>query len=108
MVVARPFNTYGPRQSARAVIPTIIAQLAAGHRAIRLGDVRTTRDFTFVEDTCSGFMAIAAAPKGAGEVFHIGSNTEIAISEVFALIADIDEERCADLAGARTVPANWQ
>jgi NAD dependent epimerase/dehydratase len=87
VVVARPFNTYGPRQSARAVIPTIIAQLECGHRAVRLGDVRTTRDFTFVEDTCRGFMAIAELEGGAGEVFHIGSNDEISIADLFALIA---------------------
>jgi NAD dependent epimerase/dehydratase len=87
VVVARPFNTFGPRQSARAVIPTIISQLAAGRRAVRLGDVRTTRDFTFVEDTCRGFLAIAGADGGFGEAFHIGSNQEISIGDLFSLIA---------------------
>jgi NAD dependent epimerase/dehydratase len=87
VVVARPFNTYGPRQSARAVIPTIISQLAAGNKTVRLGDVRTTRDFTFVEDTCRGFVAIAGMEGGSGEVFHIGSNSEIAIGDLFRLIA---------------------
>lgn len=89
VVVARPFNTYGPRQSARAVIPTIISQIAAGCPEIRLGDLRSTRDFTFVEDTCRGFMAIANLAGGLGEVFHIGSNREIAVADLFALIAEI-------------------
>lgn len=97
--VARPFNTYGPRQSARAVIPTIITQLAAGHRRIRLGDLRTTRDFTFVEDTCRGFMAIAQLESGAGEVFHIGANSEISIGDLFTLICrlmNLDAEVITD------------
>lgn len=87
VVVARPFNTYGPRQSARAVIPTIISQLAAGVREVRLGDLTMTRDFTFVEDTCRGLMALAALDVGLGEVFNIGSNSEIAIGALFDLIA---------------------
>ena len=74
VVVARPFNTYGPRQSARAVIPTIISQLAAGAADVRLGNLTTTRDFTFVEDTCRGLMAVAALDGGLGEVFNIGSS----------------------------------
>ena len=89
IVVARPFNTYGPRQSARAVIPTIIAQLAAGAQDVRLGDLSTTRDFTFVEDTCRGFLAIASMEGGAGEVFNIGSNTEISIGDLLTLIGRI-------------------
>jgi NAD dependent epimerase/dehydratase len=87
LVVARPFNAYGPRQSARAVIPTIISQLAAGVRDVRLGDVSTTRDFTFVEDTCGGLLAIAELDGGLGEVFNIGSNSEITIGALFDLIA---------------------
>ena len=88
LVVARPFNTYGPRQSARAVIPAIISQLAAGIRAVRLGDVTTTRDFTFVEDTCRGLVAIAELDSGVGEVFNIGSSAEISIGALFDLIAE--------------------
>lgn len=88
-VVARPFNTYGPRQSARAVIPTIISQLAAGRDGVSLGDTRTTRDFTFVEDTCRGMLALAEADAVAGEVFHIGSNFEISIGDLFKLIAGL-------------------
>ena len=73
-MVACPFNVYGPRQSARAVIPSIIIQVAGGKSEIALGDLTTTRDFTFVEDTCRGFMAIAEMDGGEGEVFNIGSN----------------------------------
>lgn len=88
-VIARPFNTYGPRQSARAVIPTIISQLAAGKTEVMLGDVATTRDFTFVRDTCRGLLAIAEIDGGLGEVFNIGSNSEISIGDLFQLIADL-------------------
>lgn len=92
-VIARPFNTYGPRQSARAVIPTIISQLVAGRTEIELGDLTATRDFTYVEDTCRGFLAIATMDAGMGEVFHIGSNSEISVGELF--------ERIANLAGVQ-------
>ena len=88
VVVARPFNTYGPRQSARAVIPTIITQLASGRREVALGDVRTTRDFTFVEDTCRGLVAVASVEQGAGEIFNIGSNSEVSIAELLKMIAE--------------------
>jgi NAD dependent epimerase/dehydratase len=87
VVIARPFNTYGPRQSARAVIPTIISQIAAGADEVGLGDLTTTRDFTFVDDTCRGLLAIAGLDIGLGEVFHIGSNQEISIADLFTLIA---------------------
>jgi NAD dependent epimerase/dehydratase len=89
VTVVRPFNTYGPRQSARAVIPTVISQIASGKREIDLGDLTTTRDFTFVEDTCRGFMAAATMEGGAGEVFHIGNNSEITIGDLFSTIADL-------------------
>jgi NAD dependent epimerase/dehydratase len=89
VIVARPFNTYGPRQSARAVIPTVISQVAAGRTEIEIGDLNTTRDFTFVTDTCAGFLAIARMDKGCGEVFHIGSDREIRIGDLLALIADV-------------------
>ncbi|MBV9105232.1 MAG: SDR family NAD(P)-dependent oxidoreductase [Verrucomicrobia bacterium] len=87
IVIARPFNTYGPRQSARAVIPTIISQIASGLSRVRLGDLTTTRDFTYVDDTCRGFLAIAGLPDG--EIFHIGSGEEIAIGDLFKLIVEI-------------------
>lgn len=89
VVIARPFNTYGPRQSARAVIPTIISQLAAGREEVDLGDTETTRDFTFVKDTAAGMLAIAEMEGGLGEVFHIGSNFEIRVGDLFRLIAEL-------------------
>lgn len=89
VTVARPFNTYGPRQSARAVIPTIISQIAHGYRRIKLGDVTPTRDFNYVDDTCRGFLAIADAEGVDGETINIGSNTEISIGETFALINEL-------------------
>jgi nucleoside-diphosphate-sugar epimerase len=89
VVVARPFNTYGPRQSARAVIPSIIIQIAEGKSTISLGNLTATRDFTYVEDTCRGFLAIAEMDGGQGEVFHIGSNHEIAVGDLVKLIGEI-------------------
>ena len=86
LTIARPFNTYGPRQSARAVIPTIITQIANGDKEIKLGDTSPTRDFNFVEDTCRAFLAIAENDKTIGEVYNIGSNTEISINETVRLI----------------------
>ncbi len=84
--VARPFNTYGPRQSARAVIPTIISQLANGYKEINLGDVTPTRDFNFVKDTCAGLIALAESDKTNGQTINIGSQTEISIENTFHLI----------------------
>ena len=89
VVVARPFNTYGPRQSARAVIPTIISQVLVGKEEIELGDVTPTRDFNYVEDTCNGFIAIANSKNTEGEIFNIGSNYEISIGDVFNLIVEL-------------------
>jgi NAD dependent epimerase/dehydratase len=89
VVIARPFNAYGPRQSARAVIPTILSQLMAGKTEVKLGDLSTTRDFTYVEDTCAGILAIANMEGGCGEVFHIGSNHEISIGELLDLAASL-------------------
>lgn len=94
VIVARPFNTYGPRQSARAVIPTVISQIAAGKREVSMGDLTTTRDFTFVKDTCEGFLAIAGLEGRSGEVFNIGSNQEIAMGDLFRLIADVMHSDC--------------
>ena len=87
--IVRPFNCYGPRQSARAVIPTIIAQIASGATEVHLGNTTTTRDFTFVEDTCRGFLAVLGLETSEGEVFHVGSNTEVSVGELFALIASL-------------------
>ncbi len=83
IVIARPFNTYGPRQSARAVIPSIIIQLANDKKQIKLGDVTPTRDLNFVKDTCKGFIDIANTENIDGQVINIGSNFEVTILEVF-------------------------
>lgn len=88
VVIARPFNTYGPRQSARAVIPTIISQIANGKRQIQLGAVSPTRDFNFVKDTVFGFISALASDRGLGEVVNFGSNFEISIGETAELIAE--------------------
>jgi dTDP-glucose 4,6-dehydratase len=88
VLVLRPFNTYGPRQSARAVIPTIITQIASGQRRIQLGAIHPTRDFNFVADTVAGFAKALAAPESAsGEVINIGSNFEISIGDTVRTIA---------------------
>jgi NAD dependent epimerase/dehydratase len=89
VVVARPFNTYGPRQSARAVIPTIITQIANGSRQIKLGAVTPTRDFNFVSDTVAGFVAALGSDTGQGEVVNFGSNFEISIGNTARLIAEV-------------------
>ncbi len=89
VAVARPFNTYGPRQSNRAVIPTIITQIAAGQNLIRLGALSPTRDFNFVKDTVNGLIAVAKAEKALGEVINIGSNFEISIGDLARTIADL-------------------
>jgi len=89
VTIARPFNTYGPRQSARAVIPTIITQIASGKKEIQLGDTSPTRDFNFVDDTCRGFLAIAEHEKTAGEIINIGSNSEISIADTVNLIKEL-------------------
>lgn len=89
VVVARPFNTYGPRQSARAVIPTIITQIASGYKDIKLGDVTPTRDFNYVKDTCRGMMLLGANEKAAGQTVNIGSNYEISVFDVLKKIKNI-------------------
>lgn len=87
--IIRPFNTYGPRQSARAVIPTIIGQLAAGNTTIKLGAISPTRDFNYVKDTVNGFISVMNSDKSVGEVINIGSNYEVSIGETAEMIADI-------------------
>lgn len=93
VTVLRPFNTYGPRQSARAVIPTIIGQIAAGAPRIKLGALSPTRDFTFVEDTALGFVQAAACDDIVGQVTNIGSGFEISIGDTAALIAELMQKR---------------
>ena len=89
LTIVRPFNTYGPRQSARAVIPTIITQISSGMKEIKLGDTSPTRDFNYVKDICNGFILLSQCDKAIGETVNIGSNYEISIKELFALIKDI-------------------
>lgn len=86
LTIARPFNTYGPRQSARAIIPTIISQIVGEKKQIKLGNIKPTRDFTFVKDICQGFLELAASEEATGEIFNIGSNFEISIGDLFKLI----------------------
>ncbi|MCI5134171.1 MAG: SDR family NAD(P)-dependent oxidoreductase [Candidatus Electrothrix sp. AW2] len=102
VTIARPFNTYGPRQSARAVIPTIITQIASGKKRIKLGDVSPTRDFNYVLDTCRGFLALARCDEAVGQIVNIGSNFEISVGDTLNLIKEcmnsdvefiVDEQR---------------
>lgn len=89
VVIARPFNTYGPRQSARAIIPTIISQIAAGATRIKVGDLSPTRDFNYVEDTCRGFIALAQAPGIEGMDINIATGTEVTMQSTLELIASL-------------------
>lgn len=89
VVTVRPFNTFGPRQSARAVIPTIISQIAAGKTSIQLGALSPTRDFTYVSDTVGGFIAALESTAGAGEVINLGAGFEVSIGDTFRTIAEI-------------------
>jgi dTDP-glucose 4,6-dehydratase len=89
VVILRPFNTYGPRQSARAVIPTIITQLANGSAEVKLGSINPTRDFNYVTDIVAGFSAALKADNVVGEVINIGSNFEVSIGDVASTIAEI-------------------
>jgi len=127
VAIIRPFNTYGPRQSARAVIPAIIIQIASGKKQIKMGSLHPTRDLTYVKDTVEGFLRIGESEKGIGEVINIGSGSEISISELAEKIADLmnadveivsEEARrrpeesevqrlCADTKKAQTV-LNWR
>ena len=89
VVIVRPFNTYGPRQSARAIIPTIITQIANGVTEIKLGDLTPTRDFNFVKDTCRGFIQLADCDEAIGQEVNVCSNYEISMRDTLNLIADI-------------------
>jgi len=89
LTIARPFNTYGPRQSARAVIPTIITQIASGMKQIKLGDTTPTRDFNYVADTCRGFIELARCEQAIGETVNIGSNSEISVGDTLNLIKEL-------------------
>ncbi len=96
LTIARPFNTYGPRQSARAIIPTLISQMLAGNPEIRVGDLRPTRDLNFVLDTCEGLVKLGACDAAVGKTVNIGSNFEVSMQEVF--------ERLLALTGSIATP----
>lgn len=91
LTTVRPFNTYGPRQSARAVIPTVITQILSGKTKIKLGSTKPTRDFNFVNDTCKGFIQLSETTSSIGDTINIGSNQEISIGDLVILIAEIME-----------------
>ncbi|MFD9637073.1 SDR family NAD(P)-dependent oxidoreductase [Streptomyces violascens] len=109
VVTLRPFNTYGPRQSMRAVIPTVIGQVAAGSRTITLGDLRPTRDFTFAADTARAFLAVGTAPaeRVVGRTFNAGTGTEISVGDLVRLIGKVmGAELDVQEDGQRIRPAN--
>lgn len=89
VIVARPFNTYGPRQSARAIIPTIITQIASGQKEIKLGDLSPTRDFNYVKDITRGFLELSKSDNAIGQEVNICSNFEISMKDTLELIAKI-------------------
>ena len=89
VVIVRPFNTFGPRQSARAVVPTIISQILAGYKRIKLGSLGTTRDFTYVEDTVKGFIRAGESNNCIGEIVNLGNKSEISIRDLAYLTAKL-------------------
>ena len=89
VAVVRPFNTYGPRQSTRAVIPTILAQLCAGAEEVRVGATWPTRDFNYVTDTVAGFLAVAGCDRALGEVVNVGSGREVSVGELVGMLGDV-------------------
>ena len=99
--IIRPFNTYGPRQSSRAVIPTVITQIANGQQQIRLGALDPTRDFNYIEDMVSGFVAALESDQGIGEVINLGSNFEVSIGDTVKIIAEVMEAEINILADAK-------
>jgi len=107
VAIIRPFNTYGPRQSSRAVIPTIISQIANGKREIQIGALKPTRDFNYIEDTVRGFIAVANSEKSIGEVINIGSGYEISIENLIYQIATLMDTEVSLISDAeRLRPAN--
>lgn len=105
--VIRPFNTFGPRQSARAIIPTVITQLISGAETIRLGALHPTRDFSYVDDTVAAFIALSRTDAGVGEVINVGSNFEISIGDVVEVIAEaVGSKPVVEQEDTRVRPAN--
>lgn len=103
LTIVRPFNTYGPRQSARAIIPTIITQILNGTEQIRLGDLTPTRDFNYVKDTCSGFLSIAQSDSTIGKEINIAANSEISMSEIFEMIKEILDSNVRNLSDEQRI-----
>lgn len=89
VAIIRPFNTYGPRQSTRAILPTVISQIASGRRVLKLGTLFPTRDFSYVTDTVRGFIAIAESDRATGQVINTGSNFEIAVGEAVRVVSEL-------------------
>lgn len=89
VAIIRPFNTYGPRQSTRAILPTVISQIASGRRVLKLGALFPTRDFSYVTDTVRGFIAIAESDRATGQVINTGSNFEIAVGEAVRVVSEL-------------------
>ena len=89
VTIARPFNTYGPRQSARAVIPSIISQILSGAKTIKVGDLTPTRDFNYVKDTCLGFVSLAESNETIGKEINIASNSEISMGDTLVIIKEL-------------------
>ena len=89
VIIARPFNTYGPRQSARAVVPTIITQLLAGRSQIKLGSLHPTRDLNYVIDTCDGMIALMECDEALGKTLNIGSGRDVSIGDLANMLKDI-------------------
>lgn len=105
--IVRPFNTYGPRQSARAIIPTVITQILSGKKELGLGNIRPTRDLTFVKDTCKGFYEIYNSEKLFGEITNIGMSNEISVGDLVKKIAKLlGEEVTINTDGKRVRPEN--
>ncbi len=103
LVIARPFNTYGPRQSARAIIPTILTQLLAGETEIRLGSLEPTRDFTYVADTCAGLVALLNSDRTVGQEVNLASQTEISVGELALKLVGLVNPRAKIITEAQRV-----
>lgn len=107
ITVARPFNTYGPRQSARAIIPTLISQMVSGKEVIKVGDLIPTRDFNFVEDTARGLLLLSQSEKTIGRTVNIGSNSEISIGDLLNLLQKLMNKKVTIVSeNERKRPAN--
>ena len=92
VAILRPFNTFGPRQSARAIIPTILSQIIAGKKAVQLGNTAVTRDFTFVTDTVEAFIRVAESEKTVGEIWNAGNGREIGVEDLVKLVSGITKK----------------